>query len=295
MNPVKSLHTIVLCLVIVTPMLSRGQRAVQVSYSIDKKGAYVFSATNKAFCPYVINLKFTNLANGRSDHSLPFTGELKPGANTLFRISKIDPSQDLVYQYTFSVRKGCLYTTPQIDWGYILPVAIGKETQAYVTETNTDAGRAVYAIRLRMKPGDTIFASRKGIVTAIDVGSSQNDAGLESTAGWNAIEIFQPDSSFAEYGVIKKDGALVKPGQTVEAGTPIGLVGGDAYGRGSEARLSIFYYQNETLKYIPLQLWTKENSKTVLRHGAIYTSVPAPAPPAPPAKPKPGLKKKPHA
>jgi murein DD-endopeptidase MepM/ murein hydrolase activator NlpD len=72
----------------------------------------------------------------------------------------------------------------------------------------------------------------------------------------------------------------VKPGQTVKAGQPIGLVGGDTYGRGSDLRFSVYYYQEENGKlnqtaashYVVPQIWTKNNGKGRLKHGAIYTS-----------------------
>ena len=282
----------------VLPLSVAAQRPVDVSYSLDKKGAYVFTATNKTWCPYVVRLVFTSLENGTTDHALPFEGEVGPGPNTLFRLSKQNAAGDIVFKYSVSFRKCCLLTRPAADYPYLLPIAPGKETQAYVSETHTDTIFSRYAVRLRMKPGDTIFAARRGIVTGIDVGSTQNDAGVASTEGWNAIEIFQGDSTFAEYGIVKKDGALVKPGQTVETGTPIGLVGGDAYGRGSEARLSVCYYRENTPIFIPLQFWTKKNGKGMLKHGGTYTCEVTPAilqlekkkkPAGPPAK-----KLKPH-
>lgn len=290
MNAVTIFYKLCLGGLVFFPGKILSQRPVELSHRADQKGNFVFSALNKTYCPYVVHLTFTSLSNGRSDHELPFTGEVRPGSSTIFKLLKINPSQELVFQYTVSMRKGCLYTTPQIEWPYILPVAPGKETQAYVTDTKTSDGTQLYAVRLRMKPGDTIFAARAGIVTGVDVGSSQNDAGAPGTEGWNAIEVFQSDSSFAEYGVIRKDGALVKPGQSVSAGAPLGLVGGDAYGRGSEARLSIYYYQGNTLGFLPIQFWTKGNGKGLLKHGGSYICEIPPAPPA--VRPKPAVKKK---
>jgi len=79
---------------------------------------------------------------------------------------------------------------------------------------------------------------------------------------------------------LKKNSALVKPGQVVKTGQPIGLVGGDSYGRGSDLRFSVYYYQEENgmlnqttaSHYIVPLIWTKNNGKGRLKHGAIYTS-----------------------
>ncbi|HLZ90044.1 MAG TPA: M23 family metallopeptidase, partial [Puia sp.] len=121
-------------------------------------------------------------------------------------------------------------------------------------------------------PGDTIYAARRGVVSAMDVSNTENDAGANTTTNWNYIEIFHADGSFAEYGIIKKDGALVRPGQTVEAGAPIGIVGGDQYGRGAEIRFSVSYYPGVPNTQIPLQFWTKGNGRGQLKQGGFYTS-----------------------
>ena len=253
------------------------QRPVEVSYHQDPKGAYIFTAKNNTWCPYVLRVVFTTLENGKTDHVLPYEEEIKPGMNTLFRLSAQSAAADVQFKYSVSFRKCCLLANPARGFPYLLPISPGKETQAYITETHADTLYSQYAIRLRMKPGDTIFAARRGIVTATEVGSAENDAGVTGTDAWNAIEIFQGDNTFAEYGVIKKDGALIKPGQIVEAGDPIGLVGGDAYGRGSEARLSVYYYQDNKPFFIPLQFWTKKNGKGMLKHGGTYISECPPA------------------
>ena len=136
-----------------------------------------------------------------------------------------------------------------------------------------------YVLRLKMKAGDTIYAARKGVVTELQDQNGANDAGQISVSTENFIEIVQADCSFARYGILKKNSALVKPGQAVKAGQPIGLVGGDPFGRGSDLRFSVYYYQEENSTaqnggrhYIIPQIWTKNNGKGRLKHGVIYTS-----------------------
>lgn len=258
-------------LLLTLPCSLLAQRVVEVSYSIDRQGNYVFSCMNKAFCNYVLNVEFTTLENGRSDHALPFEGEVKPGSNKLFIITP-DKGKDLQLKYKSSYRKGCLHPYVKSDFTYLLPITPGKTAQAYHIVLTTGTPDTGYAIRLKMKQGDTIYAARRGTVTAVDISNTENDAGASTTSNWNYVEIVQADCSFAQYGVLKKDGAFVKPGQVVEAGTPIGLVGGDQYGRGSDIRFSVTYYNDQQNTVLPLSFWTKGNGKGTLRHGATYTS-----------------------
>jgi Peptidase family M23 len=253
------------------------QRLLTVTYSLDNQNRYLFTCTNKDYCPYVVQLDFPTLTNAQADRSLPYIVEVKPGTVKLVTISPVDKSKDIKLNFKTSNRKGCLSPVVNLNFVYLLPITPGIETQAYRVVNTKSSGTpgaqdTGYSVRLRAKPGDTIYAARRGVVTAAETNSSENDAGSSSTTPWNYIEIYHADCSFAQYGIVQKDGAFVKPGQTVEAGTPIGLVGGDRYGRGAEVRFSVSWYPGVANTDIPVLFWTKDNGKGPLRHGANYTS-----------------------
>jgi hypothetical protein len=258
------------------------QRVIEVKYQQDPKGAYVFTCVNYAFCNYILDIGFTSFTNVKCDQPLPFHAEVKPGYNKLFSISAIDPQAAVQFKYRSGFQKGCMHPNVNRDFIYLLPITPGTQAQVYEMspdKSSSDSG-AWYVLRLKMKPGDTIYAARKGLVNDIQDQNGANDAGQVSIGTENFIEITQPDCSFARYGILKKNSALVKPGQMVKAGQPIGLVGGDSYGRGSDLRFSVYYYQedngvlNQTAAshYIVPQIWTKNNGKGRLKHGAVYTS-----------------------
>lgn len=275
------------------------QRIIDVKYEQDQKGAYVFSCINNAYCNYILELGFTTFNNVKCDQPLPFHAEVKPGYNKLFTISAIDPQSPLLFKYNSTNQKGCMHPAINREFTYLFPISPGKDAQVYemspdklidsAARTKAPVNKSIdkpsdsaswYVLRLRMKAGDTIYAARKGIVNEIKDQSGANDAGQSSIGTENYIEITQPDCSFARYGILKKNGALVKPGQAIKAGQPIGLVGGDNYGRGSDIRFSVYYYQEEngTLNqaniphYIITQIWTKNNGKGRLKHGVVYIS-----------------------
>ena len=257
------------------------QRMIEVKYQQDQKGAYVFSCVNYAFCNYILDIGFTSFTNVKCDQPLPFHAEVKPGYNKLFSISVIDPQAAVQFNYKSGFQKGCIHPNVNQNIIYLLPITPGTQAQVYEMSPvkSSDSG-SWYVLRLKMKPGDTIYAARKGIVNDIQDQNGANDAGQASIGTENFIEIAQPDCSFARYGILRKNSALVKPGQLVKAGQPIGLVGGDAYGRGSDLRFSVYYYQEENgmlnqtsiSHYIVPQIWTKNNGKGRLKHGAIYIS-----------------------
>jgi hypothetical protein len=270
---------------------SRAQRVVELQYEADSQGGYQFYCTNHAFCNYILEVNFSSLDNGRADHPMPYRSEVKPGRNKLFKLSRISAGSPVQFKYLYKFNKGCINPKVNTDFTYLLPISPGKETQAYEMQ-NPDqqtpgdpTPKNWYLIRLRMKPGDTIYAARRGMVTELDDNSNLNDSGVASIGSENYLEIVHSDCSFGRYGILKRNSAFVKPGQFVEAGQPIALVGGDRFGRGSEARFSVYYNleQNDSLDasgsgrklywvYVPLQFWTRRNGKGKLKHGADYTS-----------------------
>lgn len=257
-----------------------GQRIIEIKFQQGDKNDYVFSAYNHAFCNYTLEIYFPLFTNVKADRPLPYKTEVKPGMNKLFTLLPVNPSEPVKFNYSSNNYKGCMHTVADTAFPYLLPIEPGKEAQVY--ELSNQNGW--YGIRIKMKPDDTLYAARRGVVTDVLDGDTTNDAGVASAGHENYIEIVHTDCSFGHYGILKRNGALVKPGQLVKAGQPIGLVGGDPYGRGSEVRFSVYYNQEadalqngeNSLKtsmiFVPFQCWTKNNGKGRLKHGAMYSS-----------------------
>jgi hypothetical protein len=268
-------------LLIPTTIRLYSQRIIEVKYETDARGAYIFSCVNYSWCNYILEFGFTSFTNLKCDQPLPFHGEVKPGYTKLFTISAIDPQTPVLFKFNTTNQKGCMHPAISPDFTYLLPISPGKNAQVYeMSPMKPTDSASWYVLRLKMKPGDTIYAARKGVVNEVQDQNGTNDAGQSSIGTENFIEIVQPDCSFAHYAILKKSSALVKPGQSVKAGQPIGLVGGDSFGRGADLKFSVYYYQEENgspgtsriLHYIVTQIWTKNNGKGKLKHGAVYIS-----------------------
>ena len=135
-----------------------------------------------------------------------------------------------------------------------------------------------------MSEGDTIYAVRRGKVCGI------NDQVIEKASNYvmkgdnNSIEIYQEDGTIAQYEIFKENGIFVQLGDLVEAGDPIGIVGGKEYSLGSHLRLMIYYLDRKKLgtgeivagqdyySYLKPQFVTKNEGRLVLKHGSKYTS-----------------------
>jgi Peptidase family M23 len=268
------------------------QRIIQVRYNQDRKGNYDFICENHAFCHYIVEVRVTGLENLRSDQALPYRKEVAPGTTHLFNLIPENQSVAVKFNYSAAYLKGCLQPNPKTDITYLLPLAPGKEAQIYEMQNfgKAKAGdpeiRDWYVIRIKMNPGDTIYAARRGVVSELDVSSGANDSGANQIGGTNFIEIVHADCSFGRYGIIRKNGSLVKAGQNVEAGSPIGIVGGDRFGRGAEIRFSVSYNEEvfdaagnekQYQVFLPLWFWIKYKGRDKIKHGAEYVSEHPPA------------------
>ena len=226
------------------------QRIIDIKYEQDARGNYQFYCSNNGYCSYIIEINFTSLENAKADHDFPYRTAVKPGRTNLFKLSRENSEKPVQFKYATNFNKGCLHPQVNADFTYLLPISPGKEAQAYeltnAGNKNVDpTSKNWYVIRLKMKPGDTIFAARRGVVCEIQDSSGLNDAGVSSIGHENYLEIAQADCSIAHYGVLRKNSNLVKLGQSVAAGQPIGVVGGDKYGRGSDIRFSVYYNPDE--------------------------------------------------
>jgi len=254
------------------------QKIVEITFLQDAKNAYVFSAYNHAFCNYTLEIQFPMFINVKADKTLPLRVEVRPGMNKLFSLTALNPNEAVKFNYSSNNYKGCMQVTTDTAFPYLLPIGTGKEAQVYEMSNQNGGQNNWYGIRIKMKPEDTIYAARRGVVTEVLEGDTSNDAGVASAGHENYIEIVHADCTFGHYGILRRNGSLVRPGQLVKAGEPIGLVGGDPYGRGSEIRFSVYYNQvaENSMKpymvYVPYQCWTKNNGKGRLKHGALYSS-----------------------
>ena len=116
---------------------------------------------------------------------------------------------------------------PFPDWRsspYVLPYPVGNTY--YVNQGNCSTGGHHgpyrYAYDFAMPIGTTVTAARAGVVAEMRMKFRNGQAG-EGESNW--IKIRHADGTIAAYSHLTENGALVKIGDRVVAGQPIGLSG----------------------------------------------------------------------
>ncbi|HLZ85962.1 MAG TPA: hypothetical protein VKQ52_01925, partial [Puia sp.] len=148
-----------LFIALLTQLGLHAQKIIDISYTQDNQGRYIFTANNKAYCTYVLHIDFPTLTNLNSDHPLPYDVELKPGTSRLLVLTSLDKTKDTRINYKSGNRKGLLNPVVNPNFTYLLPTTPGQETQAYRIPNTKGAASVTggqdsgYSVRLRAKPG----------------------------------------------------------------------------------------------------------------------------------------------
>ena len=258
------------------------QSPIEVFYEKDNTGAYAFSCRNTSYCPYTVTITFTELTGLRTSATLPYQADIRPGQQSLF---KLQPQPNLTnsFQYKVNAMKGCKRTKVDTSVVYLLPTRPGKRVSAaelaYIGKlyAGEQEPKDWYSLAIKMNTGDTVFAARRGTVSAVRSDAAVVGTNLGFHRSDNMVEINHADCSFATYTVFRTNSIFVVPGQVVEAGTPLGIVGGENYGFGPHVRLSVHYnYEAPVVKngqltdekqywaYVPVRFWLKDEQKASL-------------------------------
>jgi Peptidase family M23 len=285
MFPFRQLFTIGVVLFSAAHAVSQ-QPFIKVSHEFTPQGNIVFHCDHSGFGNYTVKVEFSELSGGIADVGLPFYGTVSTGRTRLFTIRPQDQNVRPRFNYSFRFAAGCLTVKPDTALPYLLPVSPGKRanvgTLKYIGETlgSGEAPPNWNALLFKMESCDTVFATRRGTVTDIRADAVIKGSSLAFDRKDNFINIAHDDCTIGYYSVLKE--VFVKPGQTVQAGMPIGIAGGDDYTAGAHTRFSVSYSDVKNIldvpnskgnsRFMPLLFWTKEGPQRIFQSGQLYTS-----------------------
>lgn len=257
-----------------------------------KKKAMEITCFNENNYPCTVELNLDELENfdagykkGEVIHLLvPKSGDASLSMKTKSdKVPKISITSDFI--------KGDLNANPNVDFTYLLPVSNGKSVQVSSLKYSGKTAdcdldpKNWYGISFKTKSGDTIYASRRGIVTGLKNGCASVQSQMIHSYRENFVEVCHADGSFATYRLFQNNGIFVREGEMVEAGQPIGIIGGDNYTGGSHLCLTISHPVAEKAvdasqtnvkyfrEYIRARFYTRENPSILLTDNTNYTSV----------------------
>jgi murein DD-endopeptidase MepM/ murein hydrolase activator NlpD len=279
----------VLCgvLLVLSQVAFSQKRDVTISYQTTPNGDGVFTAANSDYCDYFVTLTFSSLINATASPTIQLSAPA--GLSQIYRLTPVRKNEPIRFGFSYSYIKGNANPKINAQFKYLLPVKEGKRTQVNELKNLSEfLGKPLppnwYALSYSMEEGDTVYAARGGVVCRINPsGKATMNTGTIYTSSTNSVEIFHDDGTFGRYDLLKKEGILVKSGDKVNAGDPIGIIG-RIYGK-TQLNFIVYYLDKRLINtdgafltagyssYKPKFALAEKAPATFIIPGETYTAI----------------------
>jgi hypothetical protein len=221
---------------------------ITVSSERDQDGNVLITAANSDVIPYTLLMNFSGLKNLSGGVSTVISN---PGISRVATLKRINTNQVTNYSYTYTYAKGNIFAKSKIDPVYLIPLPEGISVEAHqmknLETTYSDKNSPTYVgVSFKFTEPSPIVAPRKGIISALEMDSNQEDKNLTFSAKENRIEIYHEDGSFTRISVLKPGSQRVKMGQTVLPGEVLAESGGENYELGRHVRMVNYRFEKES-------------------------------------------------
>lgn len=177
----------------------------------------IFSVNNKSYFPYEFELEFNEFQN-LTPSILSKKVILQPGFNRLFTLNVVKENEMPRYDYSTRFVLGNPNLKADLVFPYLIPVGDEKKVELVKIQNNKETH--FQNNRFRMRAGDSFCAIRKGIVTALPDNKTEVDRIIRESS----LEVRHFDGSIAVYLGASPQDNLLKLGQTIYPGQPIGKI-----------------------------------------------------------------------
>lgn len=124
---------------------------------------------------------------------------------------------------------------------YELPYLPGKSVSIVQGYNGMWSHKGENSLDFWMRKGQTICAARGGVVVGTRSDSKKGGPSYKFISDGNYVIIKHDDSTSAAYWHLEYNGVLVKSGDTVIAGQPIGKVGSTGFSSGPHLHFEVYY------------------------------------------------------
>lgn len=174
---------------------------------LERNGEILFTAQNRSFYPYQLTLTFTGMHN--LNPMIPKKSfVVRTGYTKLVKFAILDPKRGHSYKYNVSYKMGNPKDEPNLEFIYFTPLR-GK----------IDITEAFYKNSFNCSVRDTVYCTRKGLVTATPIMHHQSDR----ISNKQSFEVLHEDGTVMVYLNLDPGSVEIQAGQYVYPGQPIGL------------------------------------------------------------------------
>jgi len=253
------------------------RNSVLLSAAGDPSGGYEFEAENLNPYTVTMSIDFETLNNLEPSAKLPLFIEI-PGRSKkkVLQLKRISQNAGVDYRSSYGWVRGSAFAIHQDDYLYSLPFAKGANvyvSQGYHGETS-HKGLSAYAVDFPVPVGTPVYAAREGIVVGAEGSNNLGAPSPEYRKYANYVIIEHNDGTMGNYYHLKQGGTVVKIGQKVNKGDPIGYSGNTGYTSGPHLHFSVSKVDPVSMRRpmnLPIKMQTLQGIVSLPRKGDQYT------------------------
>ena len=223
---------------------------------------------------FTVTLEAT-LTNMTSSRPVPFTVDAAGRSSfVLARFKQSDKSRPWRYNYYYHWEYGGRRNSTTNDADYAMPFGPGRYVVLQAprgTYSHSVGSGSENAIDWDVPEGTVVCAARDGRVVGVRDDSTISGTDPKFKPLGNYVMIKHADGTFADYHHLKPDGALVKVGDEVTVGQPIGLAGKTGFASKPHLHFMVFQaIDGKKVLSLPFRLKTNHGTFTEFVKGQAY-------------------------
>ncbi|MDR1625746.1 MAG: M23 family metallopeptidase [Spirochaetia bacterium] len=246
-------------------------------YAREAEGKYVVLADNAYVIPVWISVGFPSLVNMKASVDIPYRALVPAGARgqELFTLEALAVSGRRGYRMAIAYAKGDpAAARPDEGCLYLFPFGHGTKhrvTQGYNGRFTHQDGENRYALDFDLAMNTPVFAARGGLVFDVKKNSTRGGMSPAYNKDANFISVLHDDGTVGNYIHLKAGGALVGPGDRVEAGQLIGYSGNTGVSSGPHLHFDVQVPTPEgRMRSIPVRFLNYDGRAVEAREGGYY-------------------------
>lgn len=202
---------------------------VEVQTNYTGGGDVEFVAHNNSPAPLFLKVDFADLENTSFNEPLPYIQLLDPGFNTLFILERDLDAGVPRFNYQIKSYRSNPMALADLDFPYLIPFSPDAEVSVFDVKNmdgfwGTEEPGSWNATGFKASPGQSVYASRNGIVVEV-VGAERTGDPQSWYHTWtNTVTLLQPDGTLICYRNVADNGKKLKIGEKVFAGQQLGEV-----------------------------------------------------------------------
>ena len=222
-----------------------------------------------------VTFDFPMLENLSTDSRLPVT--LVCPAKSEIPVARLSHGNGVAWNYSYKywVSRGSNNAEHDDSYVYRLPFKPGDSFEVIQGFNSSFSHKEenAYAIDFALPEGTTVFAAREGKVVDVYVDSDVSGSSRNYAEYGNYVIIEHPDKTLGEYWHLRKNGALVRIGDALRAGSPIAISGNTGFSSGPHLHFAVTSpVDGKNLESIKIKFKTREGIIDFPVEGKKYTA-----------------------